>query len=127
MKYTFHLDEYYDIMDEIYDRMEREGKSFIHLGVVDEDGWAITAYSFRVVIPELNISAREGIGAYNDPDGKFAEDQVLLYPLNETDPENVLDVYSNCTLPGLIAEYSANNNGNDNPTCYIDDEEFVIG
>ncbi len=126
MRYMFNLDDY----DEIIEKLNEEYLDCFfsslkqHKASEDED-YTYYAYSCRIVIPELKISVREG-AIYDKETEELVSDAVLLYPLDETDPSNPTDCYSNCFLSSLISQWASMEGLNTNPQCYIDSQEFVF-
>lgn len=130
MKYEFKLDDYYEALKSISEKTKAGEYGFKQLKVSEDEEGALYVYGCRVVIPELGISVREGVEYYTGEeyeDEEYEEDSVVIYPENEKDPHNFIEKCSNELLTSLVSQIGDEKTGNPNPTCYIDDEEFVLG
>lgn len=130
MKYEFKLDDYYQALESISKKTDAGEYGFKKVKVTENEDGELYAYGCRVVIPELGISVREGVEYYageDDEEEEYEEDSIIIYPENEKDPHNFIESCSNALLTSLVSQIGYEKTGNPNPTCYIDDEEFILG
>ena len=126
MKYEFALDEYWNIMDTIHERDDVENLGFKQIKIAEEENSELYVYGYRIVIPELNMTVREGMEYYkgSEDDEEQPIDSFVLYEGDEKDPLNFTDSYCNTFLPSLIGMIASDRKLNTNPKCFIDDSEF---
>jgi len=127
MKYEFDLDDYWDILDRIHERKDVGNYGFEQIKVAEDNDRELYVYGYRLLIPELNMTVREGVEYYKDEDGEEQPvDSIVLYDGDERNPENFSDSYCNTFLPSLIGMLASYRGKNTNPKCIIDDSEFVF-
>lgn len=130
----FKLEEYYDILDkyeellmEMTDRLETE----------EQEGNALVVIGYRVVIPELHASFREGEWytrnkEYNPNDKESEEYELqdsvyILYEENEKDVNKYLSFCTQSVCYILFDRCKQNKYPTDklgDLECYIDTSEF---
>lgn len=127
MKYEFSLEEYWDIMDIIHERNDVENFGFKQIKIAEEKNSELYVYGYRIFIPELNMTVREGMEYYKDSDDEEQPiDSFIMYEGNEKDPNKFTASYCNTFLPSLIGMIASDRKLNTNPRCYIDDSEFEL-
>ena len=85
------LDDALDKMDEYeYLAGESEDETIVEIEI-DEDA-VIYVYPYMILIPDLDLSVREGMYCYKTNDNEYMPDfsLSLIYELNEKDPQNWL-------------------------------------
>lgn len=128
MKYEFSLDEYWDIMDTIQGRDDVENFGFKQIKIAEEENSELYVYGYRIVIPELNMTVREGMEYYKDSNGEEQPiESIILYEGDEKDPMKFTESYCNTLLPSLIGTIARNRKQNANPTCIVEDNDFELG
>lgn len=132
MKYEFYLADYDDIMSELHERPDINGRGIAEVKIAEEEGSELYAKCLRIYVPELNISVREGtewnVCKVHGVDGEEREepmDSVIVYLGDETDIFKYDVSWCNCSLEGIVSMIAHQKKLNDNPLCYIDDSELV--
>lgn len=123
MKYEFEITDYDDIMDTINEREDVQKYGFKMSQAYENDEWGGIAYGWRIIIPDLGISIREGY-VYDLETEEQECDSILIYPLDEKDPAKPEDSYSNISIEYLVD--LLNDKGIEKINCIIDDEEFDL-
>jgi len=127
MRYEFCLSDFSDIMETIYERIEDEEGEFKQIKIAEKEGSELWVFGYRVVIPELDLAVRNGIEYYKNDDGEeeLVDSIVVYYSADEKDPQGFNESYCNTYLESIVMSIARDRQLNDNPKCYIDDEEFV--
>lgn len=127
MRYEFYLDDYYEIMDTINERPDVKELSFDDVLIAEQEDGMLSVSGPRIVIPELNLSFREGTDTYKWDDGyEEPSGVIVLYPENEKDPKKFSSCYVDSLATSIIAMIAQQDGLSTNPKCYIDDEEFIL-
>ena len=125
MRYEFLLDEYWDIMETIQEREDVDNFGFKQIKIAEDKSSELYVYGYRIVIPELNLTVREGMEYYKDSDDEEQSvDSFILYEGDEKNPMKFTESYCNTFLPSLLGMIASTRKLNTNPKCYIDDSEF---
>ncbi len=128
MRYEFRLDDLDEVMDAISERLEDEAAEFRQIKIAEKDGSELWAFGYRIVIPELDISVREGIEYCEDDDGEEEPVySVIVYQgAYEKDPLKFDESYCSTYVGSVVMNIARGRDMNDDPKCYIDDEEFEL-
>lgn len=127
MKYEFELEDYEKVMKEINAREDVAKYGFRRIRAAKGENSELQVYGFRIVIPELDMTVREGTAFFNYEDGEEVVESHFIYCGDEPNPVNISGRYSSISLEALIGMLADSNGENPNPVCCIDDAEFELG
>jgi len=95
--------------------------------VAENENSELWAFGYRIFIPELNMTFRNGFDYFKTENGEEQpEDSIIEYIGDEKDPQKFVCAYCNAFFTSHVATLASEMGKNTNPKCYIDDEEFDL-
>ncbi len=127
MKYRFKLAEYAETLEELDEEYGGIYDELSPYEIIRENDIQLFTYPLRIVIPDLEISIRVGMGYYGDDDEDYYP-ALFLYDAEETNPENYQEYALEAELLSFVSMYAYDSDFSEEEIedmeCYIDDEEF---
>ena len=123
MESTFQFSDYSDILDDYYDSDHGDEIELLP----DENGNILIVNSFRLMIPSIGASFREGLWFVEDDDEP--QDSVYVwYKLDERDPQKYIAFYSRSIFAAVqdacaSSGFSTDVDDIEKLECYLEEDE----
>ena len=123
MESTFQFSDYSDILDDYYDSDHGDEIELLP----DENGNILIVKSFRLMIPSIGASFREGLWFVEDDDEP--QDSVYVwYKLDEKDPQKYIAFYNSSMFAVVLDVCASGGFGTDvddieELECYLEEDD----